>query len=370
MDEVRLSVDIEHRLNEFHLQVRFVAGSETLVLFGASGAGKTTTLNAIAGLVRPSSGEICLDEQVFFRQGGEGPRCYLAARHRNVGYVFQHYALFPHLTALDNVAFPLRDRRNRRNRASELLEKMALIHLADRYPAELSGGQQQRVAIARALAADPKVLLLDEPFSALDLALRQRFQQDLRRLQEEMGLVVLYVTHNLDDAFAVGHRLAVLQDGQVRQIGPVEEVFRNPVDQEVAGIMGIRNFFRARVVEVTPEGLLLDWDGLQLLAPGQPSLSNDVVALYIRPEDIKIVYPDRPLSDAVQRNQVSGEIAAHQRRAEGHILHIDLPNGHKVEMRFADYAYAPLDLRLGEQIQLSLRPEGLVVLQPPTGGQQ
>ncbi len=364
MDEARLNVDINHRRNGFHLQVCFAAGTETLVLFGASGAGKTTTLNAIAGLLRPDSGEICLDEQVFFCQGRGGPRVHLAARRRNVGYVFQNYALFPHLTARQNIAFPLR-RPQRNGKADELLEKMALTHLAERYPAELSGGQQQRVAIARALAAEPKVLLLDEPFAALDLALRQRFQRDLRQLQEEMGLVVLYVTHNLDDAFAVGHRLAVLQDGQVRQIGPVEEVFRNPVDREVAGIMGIRNFFRARVVEATPQGLLLDWDGLSLLAPNQPTAPGDAVALYIRPEDIKIVYPDRPLSDAVQHNQVVGKIAAHRRRAEGHILHLNLPNGHEIEMRFADHAYAPLNLQLGEDIQLSLRQEGLVVLHPP-----
>ena len=195
--------------------------------------------------------------------------------------------------------------------------------------------------------------------------MRQRFQQDLRRLQEELGLVVLYVTHSLDDAFAVGHRLAVLQQGRIRQIGPVEEVFRYPVDHQVAEIMGIRNLFRARVIDSTPEGLLLDWDGLELQAPDQTAATEDEVTVYIRPEDIKVIYPDRPMMDAVSHNQVQGRIRARYRHADLQTLRVRLPNDHEVEVCFPGYAYARLSLDQGDDLCLSLRRDSLVVLQPP-----
>ena len=364
-DPARLSVDLDHRLDGFHLQVDFATTTETLVLFGASGAGKTTILNAVAGLIAPDAGEISLDGQVFFRRHRPGPGNNLPARHRRVGYVFQHYALFPHLNALENVAYPLGRRTDRRARALDLLDRMGLTHLASRYPDELSGGQQQRVAIARALSAEPCLLLLDEPFAALDLGLRERFQRELRQLQAELGLVVIYVTHSLDDAFAVGHRLAVVQQGRIRQIGPVREVFRYPVDQHVAEIMGIRNLFRARVIGATAEGVLLDWDGLELQGPPQPADAPDLVTVYIRPEDIKVIYPDRPLLSAVAHNQVQGRIRARFRHADFQALRVDLANGCEVEVRFPEYAYARLALDEGADIRLALRREGLVILRPP-----
>ena len=149
----------------------------------------------------------------------------------------------------------------------ELLERMNLAHLAERYPHELSGGQQQRVAIARTLASDPRLLLLDEPFSALDTAVRQHLQRDLMALQSELGLVVIYVTHRLEDAFAVGQRLAVMRDGGLEQVGPIEDVFRYPANARVAGIMGITNLFRAQVIVADAGEVTLDWDGLRLAAP-------------------------------------------------------------------------------------------------------
>lgn len=393
--ETRLKVDIEKHLEGFHLQARLEVGTEVMVLFGPSGAGKTTTMNAIAGLLTPDGGEISLDGRVLFRRHRPGTAVNVPARGRRIGYVFQGYALFPHMTALENVAYPLRYVRHcmadetlsrptgRRSppgdgagagwhvgkgvisRAEELLERMHLAHLADRYPHELSGGQQQRVAIARALAADPQVLLLDEPFSALDASMRERLQIDLADLQAELGLAVIYVTHRLEDAFAMGHRLAVISQGRVEQVGPIAEVFRQPANASVAEIMGIRNLFRARVVEVTPERLLLDWDGLTLEAPPLPEQVGGHVTAYIRPEDIKVIYPDRPLMAAVSHNQVSGVIADSHTNASYRALRVFLPNGHQVEVRFPIYAYTPLHLLAGEEVRLSLRKEGLVILQSP-----
>ena len=228
---LRLKVNIEKRLATFNLSVQMEVGAEILVLFGPSGAGKTQTLNAIAGLMTPDAGEITLDGTVFFRSSVAGsPKSNLPARKRHVGYVFQQYALFPHLSALENVAYALWRQPRARERAEALLERMRLIELANRYPHELSGGQQQRVAIARALAMEPRVLLLDEPFSALDSEIRNQLHQDLLRLQAEAELIVIYVTHNLEDAFTVGHRLAVVRNGRIEQIGKPRDVHPHPTN--------------------------------------------------------------------------------------------------------------------------------------------
>ena len=366
MSDTRLKVDVEKRLGTFRLAVQLEVGTEIMVLFGPSGAGKTTTLNAIAGLLPPDAGEIALDGRVFFRRQQPGVPVNVPARKRGIGYVFQQYALFPHLTSLENAAYSLWRQCNGRQRATALLERMGLAHLADRYPHELSGGQQQRVAIARALATDPQVLLLDEPFSALDPSVRERLQSDLRDLQVELKLVVLYVTHRLEDAFAVGHRLAILREGRVEQIGPMDQVFRYPVNQRVAAIMGIRNLFRAQAVDSTPGGLMLDWDGLRLEAMPQPIPAGSIVTAYIRPEDIKVLYPDRPVMSAVRHNQVTGKIIERRSHAHFQSLCVSLPNEHELEVSFPTYAYMPLRLTLGDRVRLSLRKEGLIVLKSPT----
>ena len=369
-DGARLLVEVERRRDGFHLDVQLEAGTEVLVLFGASGAGKSSTLNAVAGLQDPDFGHIRLDGECYFRRPrppATGPRCNLPTRRRGVGYVFQNYALFPHLSAEDNVAFALRRDPDRQRRAHELLDRMGLLPLAGRYPDELSGGQQQRVAIARALAPGPRVLLLDEPFAALDLALKGRLQSDLHALQRELALVVLYVTHSLDDAFAIGDRLAVIQEGRVRQVGSVEDVSRHPVDAHVAGIVGVRNLFSARVTGSTPEGLFLDWDGVRLetVQPLPPSAVPTEVTVYIHPEDIKIIYPGVPLMEAVRRNLVEGRVVGHRRRSGTHLLVARLSNGCNVELAFQDHAYAGLTLEPGETVQLSLRRDAISILRPP-----
>ena len=239
MEASGLNIDIEKRLATFNLRVRLEVGAEILVLFGPSGAGKTQTLNAIAGLTTPDSGRIVLGADTFFRSGQNGSAFNLPPRRRRVGYVFQQYALFPHMTALENVAYALWRRPGARERAEELLERMHLAQQSSRYPHELSGGQQQRVAIARALAMRPRVLLMDEPFSALDSPTRQRLHQDLIALQQEERLIVVYVTHNLADAFAVGHRLAIMRDGSIAQVGVPEDVRRNPANPLVLAALGL-----------------------------------------------------------------------------------------------------------------------------------
>ncbi len=361
----RLRIAIARRLHALELQVHLEAGEEILVLFGPSGAGKTSTLNAVAGLLAPDSGEILLGEEVLFRRGLPGGAVHVPARRRGIGYVFQHYALFPHLTALDNVGYALR--RRPRERAGELLRALGLAHLADRYPHELSGGQQQRIALARALAPEPRLLLLDEPFSALDTAVRESLQKELRRLQAARRLTVLYVTHRLEDAFAVGHRLAVMHEGRVEQVGTIEEVARLPSNRHVARIMGLRNLFQARVLSSSSEALSLDWNGLRLEAPPLPIPAGTIVTAYIRPEEVKVLYPDRPLSSAVRRNRVEGRVLERSPQAHLHRLLVSLPNANELEVSFSSRLYSSLPLEPGSLVQLAVRPEGVVVLR---GGQR
>jgi molybdate transport system ATP-binding protein len=359
----RLRAVVRRRLAGVELDAQLDVGSEIVVLFGPSGAGKTSLLNAIAGLLEPEEGEIEIDGRVVYSRAHGRTRVNEPPRSRRVGFVFQDYALFPHLSALDNVAFPLRRRADRLARARALLAGLGMEHLADIRPEQLSGGQQQRVALARALALDSGVLLLDEPFAALDGALRERLQHDLRRLQQERQLAVIIVTHDLDDAFAIGDRLAVMREGRIEQIGAVGEVFQRPATNGVADVMGIRNVLSARVVAGTPT-LVLDWNGVRLeLEHSAPELAvGTVVTAYIRPEDVKIIYPDRPVARSVSRNVLGATIVA-TREAAGHrVLQIRTEHGASLEVRFPRLSYAQLRLVPGEHVSVALRSSGLVIL--------
>ena len=285
----RLVIAIEKKFQDFDLKVNLTVCTEILVLFGPSGAGKTQTLNALAGLMTPDRGEITLDGESVFRRGfGENDLINLPARERRIAMVFQQYALFPHLTARQNISYPVRDPREARRRSNELLDRLHLDAFADRYPHELSGGQQQRVAIARALAANAKVLLLDEPFSALDRPIREQLHHELMTIQEETGLVVIYVTHSLDDALTAGQRLAIINKGQIEQVAEPDEIFTRPRNRAVLEILGVPNICQVRVVEGG-----IDWDGMHLVVPTGHHTPGDLINCYIAAEDILIIPASR-----------------------------------------------------------------------------
>lgn len=362
MKERRLTVDIHRRLPSFTLDLSLEVGEEVLVLFGPSGSGKSMTLESIAGLVTPDRGEIALDGRILFRRGAGGTQVNMPARRRAVGYVFQNYALFPHLTVLGNVRYPLGREPSARERAPALIDQMGLTQLADRFPHQLSGGQQQRVAIARALARDPEVLLLDEPFSALDPGLRERLRADLRALQLERRLIVICVTHNIEDAFALGDRLALLRDGELEQVGTVAEVFRRPSSMSAAQVLRIRNIFHARVQSATADHVSLDWEGLRLYAPAQSCSSGELVPVYIAPEDVKLLYPDRPVLGSLAANQLNAAVTSVQKGHDIQVIRLRLDNGHELEARGASYFYQELDLHPGAPVRITLRLEGLRIL--------
>src|SRR5690625_3034056 len=249
-----------------------VAPGELVALVGPSGSGKTTLLRCLAGLYQAAAGHISVNEETWF----EGQRrISLSPQARRCGLVFQHYALFPHLDALGNVMMALGHlpRRQRPQRARELL---ALVHLAGleaRRPAALSGGQQQRVALARALARDPRVLLLDEPFSAVDQVTRRKLQRELAQLRSRLGVPILLVTHDLEEAAALADRMVILHQGKSLQQGPPQQVLTRPASAEVAQLVDLRNLYSGTIAEQRPEqGLtLLQWGGRLLEVAYQPA---------------------------------------------------------------------------------------------------
>ena len=258
----RLIIDITKQIGNFRLGVRLTIGPEIVVLFGPSGAGKTQTLNMIAGLVSPDRGEIRLDGIHLYRSVEGAKKIDLPTRLRRTAMVFQQNALFSHLTARENVGFGVRRGARREGRVDEMLRRMGVEALADRYPRELSGGQQQRIAIARSVAADSRVLLLDEPFSALDRPTRRQLHHELQLLQKETGLIVLYVTHNLDDALEAGERIAVINQGSIEQIGASGELFTSPRSRTTLEILGVPNLIEGVVCDTH-----IDWGGVRLRLP-------------------------------------------------------------------------------------------------------
>ena len=238
-------------LKNINLDVR---GGELVTLLGPSGSGKTTLLRILAGLIQPTGGVI--------RIGGKDVT-YLPAEKRELGMVFQNYALFPHLSVFENVAFPLRVRKfpeaEIKKRVADTLALVGLPDHGHRFPGQLSGGQQQRIAIARALVFRPGVLLMDEPLGSLDKRLRQQLQLEIRMLQKEVGITTVYVTHDQDEAFTISDRIAVMERGEIAQIGTPSEIYRSPNNHFVADFVGDLNYFRG-VVQAGAGGLVLRMD--------------------------------------------------------------------------------------------------------------
>lgn len=299
-------------------------GATVTVLFGPSGSGKTTVLRALAGLDRPDDGAIAFGGETWF-DAARG--VHVPPQARGVGLLFQDYALFPHLSVAANIGYGLHGvaRAERAARVAGMAERFGVADLVARRPAELSGGQRQRVALARALAPRPRLLLLDEPLSALDAPTREALRGELRHLLEQAAVPAVLVTHDRTEALALGDRLAVLVEGAIRQVGPVHEVFSAPVDVEVARVVGTENVFPARLVRRE--------DGLVVVRAGGPG-GADLVALdpggvedeayaCVRAEEVVLEPVDGHLSSA--QNRLAGVIAA--RREEGPLVRMTVDCG-------------------------------------------
>lgn len=246
---VDVEISLRKALTDFVLDVSFSMRPGITILFGASGAGKTTLLDCIAGLRGPDSGRISLSERCVF---DSDRRINVPVRERRIGYVFQDLALFPHLNVESNIAYGISgvDAQERRQRTTKVLDSLGIEHLRRRRPAQLSGGERQRVALARALVTEPSILLLDEPLSALDLPVRMKIADDLRRMVQNLPIPVLYVTHNRDEVFMLGERMIVLESGKLIAQGTPHEVMSAPRGETIAQLAGFENIFDARVTAI------------------------------------------------------------------------------------------------------------------------
>jgi len=275
-----------------------VARGEFFSLLGPSGCGKTTSLRMIAGFEEPDEGNVVLTGHDIVG---------VAPYRRNVNTVFQSYALFPHLTVFNNVAFGLRRKKLGkaavRDRVKRYLDLVQLRGYDERRPAQLSGGQQQRVALARALVNEPAVLLLDEPLGALDLKLRKQMQLELMRIQREVGVTFIYVTHDQEEALVMSDRLAVMSQGRVEQIGYPEDIYERPATRFVAGFIGTSNIIEAPVTGRSGDLLeVASAPGDRMLVPAPPDRTvghGDTLAFTVRPEKFRVVPVEEPVAEGL-----------------------------------------------------------------------
>ena len=280
-----------HALKDATLCVR---RGELMTLLGPSGCGKSTLLNLIAGFLTPDRGELEID----------GHRVTDTPPYkREIGMVFQNYALFPHMSAADNVGYGLRMRRlAKREVERRVADALALVRLSgieNRRPHQLSGGQQQRVALARALVISPKVLLLDEPLSALDRSLRASMQVEIKEIQRQLGVTALFVTHDQSEALSLSDRIAVMFDGQIRQIGTPADIYRRPSDRFVASFVGDVNVLRARLgsIDQTTATISLGAQSIPVATgPLAGSKPGDPVDLFVRPEQLRLSATGEPMA--------------------------------------------------------------------------
>ena len=305
-----------------------VAGGELISLLGPSGCGKTTLLRIIGGFIEQTAGRILIDNV---------PVDHLPPNRRAVGIVFQNYALFPHMTVARNIAYGLEARRapraNIRARVAEMLALVRLDHLAGRMPRELSGGQQQRVALARALAVRPSILLLDEPFAALDKNLRLDMQIEVRRIQRLSGTTTILVTHDQEEALSMSDRIAVLNQGRLEQLAPPTEIYDRPSSLFVNTFVGSSNVLSGIMVSAIGNRAIVDLtDGprIETRAPAAPIAAGEAVAVCIRPEHLRI--GDSGLAGTIEMGLPLGSTIMHEiRTAAGAFLKIAAPRDSGME---------------------------------------
>jgi putative spermidine/putrescine transport system ATP-binding protein len=302
-----------------------IAGGEFVALLGPSGCGKSTALNCLAGLLPLTGGSIWLDERRVDTQPPE---------RRGFGMVFQNYALFPHLSVRSNVGFGLRmrgvGRAETRRRVDAALQLVQLAPYADRLPGQLSGGQQQRVAIARAIVIEPPLVLMDEPLSNLDAALRLDMRTEIRRLHQSLGLTTVYVTHDQEEALSLADRLVVLREGVVQQVGTPEELYRSPANPYVAGFMGYRNLLPMTVTGRHGEDATVSGYGIELTGVARGALGAGPATVAIRPEDF--VVGTAP-TDAGNHFSVGVEVVEYHGREQA--VQARLPEGQALRIRTA-----------------------------------
>ena len=336
-----------------------VAEGQLFTLLGPSGCGKTTTLRSIAGLERPRAGEISVNGQVVF---SSARRVFVAPNRRGFGMVFQSYAIWPHMTVFENAAFPLQvrgagprlSRSDIRDRVMRVLHAVQLGELAEREATKLSGGQQQRLALARALVMEPALLLLDEPLSNLDAKLRERMRFELKRLQRELKITTVYVTHDQSEALALSRQIAVMSEGRILQIGTPRDIYERPASQFVADFVGNTNFIDGVVRVVNPSnGVCISTEIGELQVQTDQELRVDErVAVSVRPEDVELTEA-RPPGGNVWEGRVDQKVFL------GEAVDFQVKVGPRTLL---SRRHPTLRTKVGDAIFVQLNPEKCVVL--------
>jgi ABC-type Fe3+/spermidine/putrescine transport system ATPase subunit len=341
-------------INRIQLEI---SKGEMLTLLGPSGCGKTTTLRCIAGLEKPEEGDIIIDGQPMLSAG------FVPPSKRGIGMVFQNYAVWPHMKVFSNIVYGLKLQKiaksEIRERTKKVLELVGLSGLEDRYPAQLSGGQQQRVALARALVTNPKVLLLDEPLSNLDAKLREELRFEIKSLVRRMGITSVYVTHDQAEAMVISDRIAVMDSGNVVQIGNPQDIYKKPANRFVADFIGTMNFMSGEIVEVLPDQNVVSVrtefsDKVVCMTPDITAATRGTkVYASIRPEDVE-VFTDRP--EAVE-NVFKGNIV-HKAYLGNFLFYFVSVNDTMIRVQ------APHNLpqEEGQELYIFLNPKKCVIL--------
>ena len=326
-------------------------------LFGPSGCGKTTLLRCLAGLTQPEEGTITFNDQIWF-SAEKGIAC--SPQQRDIGFLFQDYALFPHLSVSDNIAFGIQNepRERRRSRIDEMLELFNLQGLDRRLPRELSGGQQQRVALARTVARRPKLLLLDEPLSALDSLLREQLRNELRRILTALGTPTIIVTHDRVEAIALANRVALMDAGMIAQMGSVQDVFTRPKNVSLARLVGVETVVSGEILN-TREGLsLVEVGAAQLLAVAPANFPRHVYVC-IKAEDVALQRGE-PTSSSV-RNHLPATITGIT--PEGPLVRVTLNCGFELTSLITRPAFEELHLEVGDSIAAMLKAPAIHLIQ-------
>jgi ABC-type Fe3+/spermidine/putrescine transport system ATPase subunit len=336
-------IDLQARAGEYHL------------LLGPTGSGKSTLIKCLLGLYRPTGGTILLDGEKI---GGLPPE------RRGIGYLPQNYALFPHLDAEKNIRFGLkgRDRKEADRTVERLCGILNIDHLRRRAVRTLSGGEKQKVALARTLAVSPRVVLLDEPFSAIDESSRRFLWLEIEQALAELGVTVLHVTHHLEEAYTLGERLSVLIDGALIQSGRREEIFERPASEAVARFLNYTNIFSGRAEE--SEGKTeVDLGNFRITLP-QAVAPGENITLCIRPQDLKVIREDAPIGDALRPNVFSGEAVALLQTPESCVMLFRIAGSrrrHDLELRFPAYIRLRLGLRAGMPVRVAAWTPNIIV---------
>jgi ABC-type Fe3+/spermidine/putrescine transport system ATPase subunit len=328
---------------------------EYLALVGPTGSGKTTLIKCIAGLIQASSGTILL---------GARNITDLDPSERNIGFLPQDYCLFPHLDVRGNILFGLAVRRTLREEAgvrlSRLAEVLRIHELLARPTGTLSGGEAQRVALARALIVHPQAILLDEPFSAVDPGMRMRLWFEIKEILRALSITVIHVTHNLDEASAVGDRIGVLIDGALEQLGTRDEVLLRPATERVARYEGIRNIYRGEIIGLEGGTVTVQCGPLRIEAPREERHRlNQAVTVCVRPQDIKIIKAGYPLRDELRDNLFEGAITSAYFCND--FCSMTVRSCVEFELRFPSYIYRRHNLHAGKRITVGIRRSAIVV---------